>query len=91
MSVKVPTARETSILHYIAWGYTNKEVATQLAISVKTVEAHKANAMRKLMLRNRIDIVKYAIEHGWLVIGAFPDAKEKQIESSTADVSVGTE
>ena len=35
-------------------------------ISVKTVEAHKANAMRKLDMASRIDIVRYAILHGWL-------------------------
>ena len=74
MSAKVPSARETSILHYIAWGYTNIEIATRLAISVKTLEAHKWNAMRKLKLRNRIDIVKYAVEHGWLLIDAKPEA-----------------
>ena len=74
MSVEVPSERETSILHYLAWGYTNTEIATQLAISVKTVESHKANAMRKLKLRNRIDIVKYAVAHGWLQNHAEPKA-----------------
>jgi DNA-binding NarL/FixJ family response regulator len=60
------TDREASVLRLIASGHSNKEIATQLALSVKTVEAHKANAMRKLDLAGRIDIVKYAVLQGWL-------------------------
>ena len=58
--------RESEVLRLIASGYSNKEIAGQLSLSVKTVEAHKANAMRKLGLSGRIDIVKYAILQGWL-------------------------
>ena len=58
--------RESEVLRLIASGYSNKEIASRLALSVKTVEAHKANAMRKLGLTGRIDIVKYAILQGWL-------------------------
>ena len=58
--------RETEVLRLIATGYSNKEIASRLSLSVKTVEAHKANAMRKLDLAGRIDIVKYAILQGWL-------------------------
>jgi DNA-binding NarL/FixJ family response regulator len=60
------TERESEVLRLIASGYSNKEIAARLDLSVKTVEAHKANAMRKLGLRGRIDIVKYAILQGWL-------------------------
>ena len=60
------TEREAAVLRLIASGYSNKEIATRLDVSVKTVEAHKANAMRKLDLTSRIDIVKYAILQGWL-------------------------
>lgn len=60
------TARETEILRLIAWGYSNKEIGQRLDISVKTVEAHKANTMRKLGMTSRIDIVRYAILEGWL-------------------------
>ena len=60
------TGRESEVLRLIAWGFSNKEIATQLALSVKTVEAHKANAMRKMNMRGRIDIVRYAILQGWL-------------------------
>ncbi len=58
--------RESEVLRLIASGYSNKEIAAQLSLSVKTVEAHKANAMRKLGLNGRIDIVKYAVLQGWL-------------------------
>ena len=60
------TERESAVLRDIASGYSNKEIAGRLALSVKTVEAHKANAMRKLGLTGRIDIVKYAVLQGWL-------------------------
>ncbi|MBA2493759.1 MAG: response regulator transcription factor [Acidobacteria bacterium] len=58
--------RESEVLRQIAWGYSNKEIAYNLEISVKTVEAHKANAMRKLDIGSRIDIVRFAILQGWL-------------------------
>jgi DNA-binding NarL/FixJ family response regulator len=58
--------REAEVLRLIAAGHSNKEIAAQLELSVKTVEVHKANASRKLGLRGRIDIVKYALLQGWL-------------------------
>src|SRR5687767_10459430 len=58
--------RESEVLRLIAIGHSNKEVAAQLKISVKTVEVHKANAMRKLGLAGRVDIVRYAVLQGWL-------------------------
>jgi DNA-binding NarL/FixJ family response regulator len=58
--------RESDVLRLIASGYSNKEIAAQLSLSVKTIEAHKSNAMRKLDLNGRIDIVKYAKLQGWL-------------------------
>ena len=60
------TERESDVIRLIASGYSNKEIAGRLSLSVKTVEAHKANAMRKLGLSGRIDIVKYAVLQGWL-------------------------
>jgi DNA-binding NarL/FixJ family response regulator len=60
------TDREAQVLRLIAAGYGNKEIGAQLTLSAKTVDAHKANAMRKLDLRGRIDIVKYAVLQGWL-------------------------
>lgn len=60
------TERESEVLRLIASGYSNKEIAVQLDLSVKTVEVHKANSMRKLGLTGRIDIVRYAILQDWL-------------------------
>jgi DNA-binding NarL/FixJ family response regulator len=58
--------REREVLRLTALGESNKEIAAALDISVKTVEAHKANGMRKLDLRGRIDVVRYAALQGWL-------------------------
>ena len=60
------SGREDEVLRLIAWGYSNKEIATRLDLSVKTVETHKANAMHKLQMRSRIDIVRFALLQGWL-------------------------
>ena len=60
------SARENEILRYIAFGYSNKEIAARIDLSIKTIEAHKANAMKKLGISGRIDIVKYAILQNWL-------------------------
>ena len=58
--------REKEVLRMMAVGHINKGIAADLNISIKTVEVHKANAMRKLGLRGRIDVVRFAILHGWL-------------------------
>jgi len=58
--------REQDVMRLIAWGYTNKEIAAALRISVKTVETYKARLMVKLDLRSRVDIVRYALHQGWL-------------------------
>jgi two-component system response regulator NreC len=58
--------RENQVLRMMARGHSNKEIAATMGISVKTVEVHKANAMRKLGLRGRIDVVRYAVLQGWL-------------------------
>ena len=60
------TEREEQILRLIALGHSNKEIANQLELSVKTVEVHKANSMKKLGMQSRIDIVRYSILRGWL-------------------------
>jgi len=60
------TDRESEVLRLIALGYSNKEIGARLSLSVKTIEVHKANAMRRLNMRSRIDLVRYAIFQGWL-------------------------
>jgi DNA-binding NarL/FixJ family response regulator len=58
--------RESEVLRLIALGYSNKEIGVNLDLSVKTIEVHKANAMRKLGIASRIDIVRYGILQGWM-------------------------
>lgn len=58
--------REMSVLRLAATGKSNKDIATTLNIAVKTVEVHKANAMRKLQLQGREDLVQFAVMNGWL-------------------------
>jgi len=58
--------RETAVMRMIALGYSNKEVAADLDISVKTVETYRARSMEKLGLRSRVDIIRVATELGWL-------------------------
>ncbi len=58
--------RETEVVQRIAQGYSNKEIAAQLTLSVKTVETYRARAMEKLGLDSRSALVRYALERGWL-------------------------
>jgi len=58
--------RETEVLRLMAWGYSNKEIAARLDISVRTVETYKVRLMTKLDLQSRVDIVRYALLQGWL-------------------------
>jgi DNA-binding NarL/FixJ family response regulator len=57
------TGRERQIIQLVAEGKSNKEAASALGISVKTIEAHRANLMRKLHLRSVTDLVRYAIRN----------------------------
>lgn len=58
------TPRELEVLTLIAEGLTNRDIAEQLTISVRTVERHRENIMNKLNLHSRIELVKYAIRKG---------------------------
>jgi len=58
------TPREQEVLTLIAEGLSNGEIAEQLVISIKTVDRHRENIMRKLNLHNRVDLVKYALRKG---------------------------
>ncbi len=62
------TPREREVLVLIAEGLTNREIADKLVISVKTVDRHRENIMRKLNLHKRVDLVKYAIEKGLISV-----------------------
>lgn len=60
------TRRERDVATMVARGHTNKEIAEVLGISVKTVETHKTNIMRKLGLSSRAELVRFAVVEGWL-------------------------
>lgn len=60
------TTRERQVLKLIAEGKSNKEIGDLLFISVRTVERHRANMMAKLNLKKTIDLVKYAIQKGYV-------------------------
>jgi DNA-binding NarL/FixJ family response regulator len=63
LSKESVTPREREIIQLLAEGHSNKEAATRLGVSVKTIEAHRANIMRKLRLRSVSDLVRYAIRN----------------------------
>lgn len=65
-SVAKLSERERLVLQLIAQGHSNKEIAGQLELSVKTIETYKTRAMEKLRLRSRVDIVRHAHSQGWL-------------------------
>jgi len=65
-SPDVLSEREEQVLRAIAWGHSNKEVGEQLGVSTKTVETYKARIADKLGLHSRTDIVRYALQQGWL-------------------------
>jgi two-component system response regulator NreC len=65
-SYETLTAREREVLHLVAEGHTNTEIAERLFISRRTVETHRANLMRKLDLRTQTDLISYALRRGIL-------------------------
>jgi DNA-binding NarL/FixJ family response regulator len=62
------TARERDVIKLIAEGYTTQQIADMLVVSPKTVEGHRTNLMAKLGLRNRVELVKYAVRKGIISI-----------------------
>jgi DNA-binding NarL/FixJ family response regulator len=58
--------RETDVLERLARGYSVKEIAAQLEIGVRTVETYKSRSFEKLGLRSRTDLIRHAIQRGWL-------------------------
>lgn len=62
------TSREHEILQFIWTGLKNKEIAPRLMISVKTVEAHRANMMKKVRVSNTAQLLKAAIQGGMIKV-----------------------
>jgi two-component system, NarL family, response regulator NreC len=66
--VEALTPREREVLICIGEGYTNREIGEALTISVKTVDRHRENIMRKLNLQSRVELVRYALEKGIITL-----------------------
>ncbi len=64
------TAREQEVLKLLAEGYTAKEIADKLVLSVSTVQTHRTHIMRKLNLHSRVELIKYAIRRGLIDMDA---------------------
>jgi len=62
------TPREREVLQLLAEGLSNREIAAQLSISVKTVETHRSNMMNKLEVKNKTELIKYALRRGWATL-----------------------
>jgi DNA-binding NarL/FixJ family response regulator len=62
----VLTDREIELVQLVARGYSNKEIAVQLDVTVKTVETYKARVMEKLGFHSRVQLIQFAIHQGWL-------------------------
>lgn len=73
----VLTDRERSVLELIVLGFTQREIAERLHVSVKTVESHRANVVAKLGCRTRADLVRYAISAGLM-----PSALRERLPSA---------
>ena len=58
------TPRETEVLKLIVQGYTNRQIGEELSISIRTAESHRSNLSDKLGLHNRVELVRFAREHG---------------------------
>ncbi|MBL6982377.1 MAG: response regulator transcription factor [Anaerolineales bacterium] len=60
------TPREKQVLHMVTEGLPNQQIATRLGISIRTIEAHRANLLRKLGVQSTAELVRFAIEWGIL-------------------------
>ena len=65
-ALQVLSPREQEVLKLVAEGHTNQEIADQLVLSIKTVQAHRANVMAKLGLEHVTQLVRFAIRSGLL-------------------------
>ena len=61
--MRLLSPRETEVLRLMALGHTNREIAEQLSLSVRTVETHRSHVQQKLGLESRPDLTRYALEN----------------------------
>ena len=70
VQVPILSGRERQVLTRIALGQSNKSIARELGLSVKTIEKHRANLMRKLTLHNAAAVTLFALKHGFIEANA---------------------
>jgi len=73
---RVLSPRELETLQLLAAGFTNREIAARLGISVKTIDTHRGHALKKLRLRNNADLTRFAIEHQLVDLSARSHPRE---------------
>ncbi len=66
--LRVLTPREVEVLKLVAEGRTNQEIADMLVLSIKTVQAHRANVMEKLGLHDSTQLVRFAVRYGLIAV-----------------------
>jgi len=76
------TERERQVLTRVALGETNKRVAMALRLSIKTIEKHRANLMRKLDLHNTAAVTLFAVRNGMLPAGDAEDARRRETNAA---------
>lgn len=62
------TRRETQVMEMLARGMTNREIAHDLDISVKTIDSHRGHLLKKLALRNNAELARFAVKHGYVTL-----------------------
>lgn len=85
--VDLLSPREVEVLRGLSRGYTNREIAGALGISVKTIDTHRGHLLKKLALRNNADLTRFAIRHGLCEVEEFPvdikNAKPEKVDPKT--------
>ena len=62
------TRRETQVMEMLARGMTNREIAHDLNISVKTIDTHRGHVLKKLAIRNNAELARFAVKHGYVTL-----------------------
>jgi len=62
------TRRELQVMEMLARGMTNREIAHDLEISIKTIDTHRSHLLKKLALRNNADLARFAVKHGYVTL-----------------------
>ena len=87
--IEMLTGREREVLQLVAEGNSNQEIADQLNISIKTVEAHKAHITAKLHVRTRTDLVRYALQRGIVRFDSVGENERTLADPAIDDFVVG--